>query len=625
MAANQIGPSTTQTSYLVPTDPAVSFTSILSAGDQVPGSLKADGTPWKFVGTPDGLGAYDNGDGTFTVLVNHEIGPTAGVVRAHGSAGAFVDRLVIDKQTLAVVSAGDLGKTVFTFNATSGTYVQGTTAFNRLCSADLPATSAFYDATTGLGTQARIFMNGEEAGAEGRAFGWVATGPSAGTVYELPRLGKFSWENSVANPFTGAKTVTIGTDDATPGQLYLYAGDKQATGTEVDKAGLTNGKLYGIKVPSFAVETTALKLGAAGTAFTIQEIGPNGDASKMTGAQIQAESSAEGVTEFLRPEDGAWDPTNANRFYFNTTDAVTAPSRLWALDFVDAKRPELGGTIKMLLDGTEGQVMLDNMTLSPDGKVILQEDVGNNARLGKVWEYDPVTDKLTQLAEHDPARFSGLTTPFNQDEESSGVVDVTSILGSPGKQAFLIDVQAHYAFGNPEIVEGGQLQLMTINNATQQSQLHAQYRFYNTKTGDHFITANGDEFNQILKTMPDYHYEGVVGATPDKGVDTQDVFRFFNTKTGDHFYTASTTERDLLQKSLPDYHYEGVAFEAYANPATNGSTGETMERFYNTKTGLHMYTADANEISQLKAGGGWVDEGRAFTVHVATTDGLLLT
>jgi len=37
-----------------------------------------------------GLGAFDNGDGTFTVLMNHELGATSGVARAHGGKGAFV-------------------------------------------------------------------------------------------------------------------------------------------------------------------------------------------------------------------------------------------------------------------------------------------------------------------------------------------------------------------------------------------------------------------------------------------------------------------------------------------------------------------------------------------------------
>ncbi|WP_167858750.1 alkaline phosphatase PhoX, partial [Methylobacterium nonmethylotrophicum] len=453
------GPSTTQTPYLVPSTGTVSFTSLLSAGDTVPGSLKADGTPWRFVGVPDGIGAFDNGDGTATVLVNHEIGATSGVVRAHGSAGAFVDRLIIDKATLKVVSASDLGTSYYGYNTATGTYQPGTTALARLCSADLPAVSAFYDAATGLGTKSRIFMNGEENGTEGRALAWIVNGPEAGRFYELPRLGKFSMENSLANPASGAKTVTIGTDDSATGQLYVYVGTKQATGSEIDKAGLTNGKLYGIKVPAFVAETNATSVDPVGTAFTLQEMGPSGDVSRMTGVQLQSESDAEGVTTFLRPEDGAWDPSNPNRFYFVTTNAITSPSRLWALDFTDVTRPELGGTVKELLRGTEGQVMLDNMTVTADGKVILQEDPGNSPRLSKVFQYDPATGALTELAQHDPARFSAPTAPFTQDEESSGVLDVSTIFGAPGRQAFLLDTQAHYALGG-EIVEGGQLMLM---------------------------------------------------------------------------------------------------------------------------------------------------------------------
>ncbi len=46
---------------------------ILTVGDSV--NTKLDGvSPYRMVGIPDGLGAYDNGDGTFTVLMNHELG-----------------------------------------------------------------------------------------------------------------------------------------------------------------------------------------------------------------------------------------------------------------------------------------------------------------------------------------------------------------------------------------------------------------------------------------------------------------------------------------------------------------------------------------------------------------------
>ncbi|AWN43679.1 matrixin family metalloprotease [Methylobacterium durans] len=157
------------------------------------------------------------------------------------------------------------------------------------------------------------------------------------------------------------------------------------------------------------------------------------------------------------------------------------------------------------------------------------------------------------------------------------------------------------------------------------SDVNAVYRFYDTRTGDHFYTTSAAEKAQILKSLPSYQYEGVGWATPQDGPNTIDVFRFYDTKTGQHFFTTDAGERDTIIKTLPSYHYEGVAFEAYASPAAAGTGGVTLERFYNTQTGLHHYAANAAEadaINHGSAGPGWVDEGRAFTVHVPT-DGML--
>jgi hypothetical protein len=453
--------TTSQTPYLVPSQSNVHFTSILSAGDVA--GVKPDGTtPWRMVGVPDGLGAFDNGDGTITVLMNQEIGPAAGVVREHGQTGAFVSKLIIDKATLSVVSASDLDQAVFFWNSTTHAYELATVGNGRFCSADLPAVSAFFDAVSGLGTTDRIFMNGEEFGVDGKPMAHIVTGVDAGKAYELPRLGNAGWENLLARPNSGAKTVVIGTDDTTGGQVYVYIGKKQASGNAIEKAGLTNGSLYGIKA-DFLNEASAGQ--SFSGSFTLAAL-PN--ETNRNGTDVQNDSVAAGVTGWLRPEDGAWDMVNPNRFYFVTTNGFTAPSRLWALDFVNPTDPRQGGTYTALLDGTEGQKMFDNITVSPDGTLILQEDVGNQARSGRTWHYDPKTDTLTQIAQHDVARFGDETTPatapFNQDEESSGVIDVTSMLGSASQRAFLLDTQAHYSIPG-EIVEGGQLQLMLIDTA----------------------------------------------------------------------------------------------------------------------------------------------------------------
>ena len=452
-----------QTPYLNASQSNVQFRAIISAGDIA--GTKADGTPWRMVGVPDGLGVFDNGNGTVTVLMNHEIANTVGITRDHGAKGAFVSQLIIDKATLGVVSASDAASKEYLWNSTTKAYDLSTVALNRFCSADLPLVSAFYDEKTGLGTQARIFMTGEEAGVEGRPMAVIVSGSDAGSMYELPKLGNMSFETLVASPYTGVKTVVMANDDNSPaGQVYMYIGTKQSTGSTLDKAGLTNGSLYGIKA-DFRTEAANATQALSGT-FTLTALQ---DETNRTGADLQAESVTAGITEWLRPEDGAWDTINPNRYYFNTTASQTTPSRLWALDFVDPTDPTKGGTYTALLDGTEGHVMLDNLTVSPDGTLILQEDPGNFAAAAKMWHYDPTTDKLTEIARFDSARFgdTGIapTAPFTVDEETSGVIDVTDLFGSATTKAFLLDAQAHYSFTGAnatEVAEGGQLMLMTI-------------------------------------------------------------------------------------------------------------------------------------------------------------------
>jgi len=449
-----------QTPYLKDTlNSGVTFKTIISANE-------AAQNGYKMAGIPDGLGAFDNGNGTFTVLMNHEINGL-GVKRAHGSKGAFVSKWIIKKSDLTVVSGSDLMQNAKLWNGTS--YTSYTSAnnndqtiarFSRFCSADLPEVAAFYNSNTGKGTQERIFMNGEESGAEGRAVAHIVTGSEASVSYELPYLGKYSWESAVALPYKSDKTVVAGMDDGTGGQVYFYIGTKTNTGTDIQKAGLTNGKVYGIKITGVATEAATGSLNVSpNTTFTLVDLG---DVSAMTGAQLEAASIAKGVTTFQRPEDGTWNPNDLTEFYFATTNAFANPSRLWKLKFSDINNPENGGTITAVLDGTEGQKMLDNICFDNNGNMILLEDVGNNAHNGKIWQYTPATDVLKMIGKHDAARFGEIgiaaTAPFSQDEETSGVIDVSCILGNGW---FLIVDQAHYTTGMPsDIVEGGQFLAM---------------------------------------------------------------------------------------------------------------------------------------------------------------------
>jgi len=441
------GPSSSQSPYVVPSQDGVVTKSILTVGDSVDG--------YRMVGIPDGLGAYKDKAGKLQLFMNHELRPDVGTVRAHGAKGAFVSTYSIDKHDLEISSAKDLIQQIATYNPVTGAYKPAAKgiALSRLCSADLPAGSALYDKRSKLGYEGPLFMNGEETGSEGRAFAHAEDG----TSYELAALGKFSWENSVANPATGTKTVVVGTDDSTPGQVYVYVGDKKRSGNPAEQAGLTGGKLYGIKVPGIPVEPVNTGI-ASGTAFTAADLG---DVSAKTGIQLEASSDAAAVTEWQRPEDASWDPKHPNDLYFVITASFKTQSKLYRLRFADSANPAAGGTVDQLLVGTEdggtGERfhMLDNITVDRRGHVMLQEDPGGQEYIARIWQYDIGTDALTEVAHHDPDRFhTGGSKFITNDEESSGIIDAERLLG---KGWYLLDVQAHRAHPDPELVEYGQL------------------------------------------------------------------------------------------------------------------------------------------------------------------------
>ncbi|MGW5666527.1 hypothetical protein [Micromonospora sp. NPDC003776] len=423
------GPSSSDAPYLVRHTPGVTLTSVLTTGDSVGG--------YRMAGTPDGLGAYDNGDGTFTVLMNHEFANNAGIARAHGGKGAFVSKWVVDKDTLRVLSGSDLIRKVFLSN--NGQYVDTPgAALNRLCSADLAARTAYFNPATGKGYDGRIFTNGEET-TGGRAFGHVV---DTGETYQLAGMGTASWENVVANPATGDKTVVIGTSDGGAGTVTVYVGDKKTTGNPVEKAGLTGGQSYTIAVPGMAAEDSTTSWTNGPLPFTLASTGGTG---------------------FDRPEDGAWDPNNPGDFYFATTASMTKHSRLWRLRFNDVTDPTKGGTVTMVLEGpadqSGGPKMMDNITVNDRGQVLIQEDPGNQVYLAGVYQFDIASGAVRRIADHDPQRFLADGAYFEtNDEESSGIIPAPFL----GAGKYLLDVQNHTRSTDPELVEKGQLLILTV-------------------------------------------------------------------------------------------------------------------------------------------------------------------
>lgn len=468
------GPSSSATPYVraVAGGPAVDVVSFLTVGDSV--NMRADGvTPYRFAGIPDGMGAYDNGNGTMTLFVNHEHTTTAnGANHAHQApgvvGGAYVSRWIVNTSAganfLRVSNGDDLMTSVAVTTAGAGSL----TNFNRFCSADLALQSAFYNPASGKGTTEKIFMTGEESGSNGRV---IAIGAIERMGCEIPAFNASlgAWETACARPYASDSTVVIATSDGGANRVFLYVGTKQDSGTLMERAGLMNGLAYGIQV-----QVKGANVASENRDFCFNTSG----SARYSASFVLATGGTAAGTTFLRPEDGAWDPANPSDFYFVTTDRIDnleiggvqiGRSRLFRMRFSDVANPLAGGTIEALLAGTEGQNMMDNITVFNDlaggTRVLCQEDPGNAVHNAKTWLYTVGNDSMVKILESDKARFGDLslaaTAPFNVDEENSGVIDARDTLGLGW---FIGNMQAHYSQPG-ELVEGGQLYAFYLPSA----------------------------------------------------------------------------------------------------------------------------------------------------------------
>ena len=410
-----MGPSTHTPPYVLPVAAGVRTASLLTVGDSVEG--------YRMAGIPDGMGAYRNDGNGLTLLMNHEINELSGnrapartarrvrvgvvdrsqVVRGHVRARSHRSGrpvLGLPRRRVLAVPADGFDAPFDAFNA----------PFDRFCSNTLTTPGQLFNEETGNGYEGQLFFPSEENGNIGRSFGLTTDGAMA----QLPRLGLFSYENVAPAYNSTDTTLAFGSEDEADGQLWIYAGTKQAGGSPFDRAGLNNG------VPSVAsVAGATTDAGFRATygkdtpaRFALNEVNWNQD-----GNALNAEAKAKGLS-LDRIEDSHWDPASPNDLYFLTTEsgkgADTPTGRygrdgggLWRMRFDDIERPGLGGTLTLLLDGSEEPFLNkpDNMTIDGEGNLLIQEDPGNNVSLARIVAYRIADGARGVLARFDPALF----------------------------------------------------------------------------------------------------------------------------------------------------------------------------------------------------------------------------
>ena len=228
----------------------------------------------------------------------------------------------------------------------------------------------------------------------------------------------------------------------------------------------------------------------------------------QNGAAQNAQAASKGLS-LVRIEDGAFDPKHRNDYYFLTTqggDTADNPAEagvardgggLWRLSFTDVDRPELGGTLTLLLDGSEAPYLSkpDNMTIDTEGNLLIQEDPGGNDHIARIVAYRIKDGALGVVAQFDPALF-GVTNPvggtsddravLTTDEESSGIIDAKQIFGDG---TFLFDAEVHTAknLSDPaSLVENGQLLLLHVDEwDSVYGERDHQHRGHDDQLGEH--------------------------------------------------------------------------------------------------------------------------------------------
>jgi hypothetical protein len=479
--------------YVEPVGGHYQVKALFSVDDKVPLLGGASGQQYRMVGIPDGLGAHPNRDGTSTLFMNHELGFTAlsePVVGGPKNRGAIVSQWILDQDgdPIAGKRAYDSiydENTLLGPAPVVGNEAQMPRQLARYCSGFLAGPATGFDRP--------IYLTNEESSSpdtfDGK--GGLSVAIFDGELHTLPKLGRYAKENTVVQPTQGTRTVVLPTEDGPAtldNQLYMYVGtkDRSANATVLARNGLDNGKLYVFRSldPARNSERTFTSGSVTGEWVQI----PN--AEDLTDVQLEAASDAIGAMTFVRPEDGAFNPTSPNEFFFVTTgsssgadDGVNELGRLYSLR-LHPGNPLKPGTLTTVYNadtvvagGGDIAISPDNLDVSrrylminEDGTTESRAVMAAKGRDGSIWRFDlakgPVgavgvdASTATRVAQLDPPGRDGI--PVGPGVwETSGIIDTSTLFGA---NTWLSDVQAHPPTtppaGSTVTVEDGQLFLL---------------------------------------------------------------------------------------------------------------------------------------------------------------------
>jgi hypothetical protein len=491
------------------------FTNGLNAGDSVY-------TP---TGIFDGLGAYDNQDGTITLLANSELNATVGYPYLVGEValtGARISKFIIDKDVndnatdgyqSAIIKGGIAYDTIIDANGnrvTSAAQLNGGLA--RFCSSSLEEANKFGPRR---GFVDRTYLTGEES-SEGLNY---ALDTKTDTMYALPGLGRAGWETAIQVDTGSRKTVGVLLMDDNTAPAYLWVAEKATakSASYLERNGLAaeQGNLYTwvptggsigsdagtVGIPDSA-DLNALALGKA-AAGSWALVGSGTEVAGWNEATLRANANALGALQLSRLEDASINPSNGQQVVFATTgnsafggadlfgNLVTlnlkgafdrngqiSDSNRTSLKVIydgdrqirrwDASNGNGNGVIDAEEQGAFGATIFknpDNLTWSEDGNIYVQED--RSVAAGFFSAQEASIFKVNPIVK-DPATGQALTERWAQINRGAvptvyGQSDPLPLDFGNWESSGIIDVSRLYGEA-PGSVFVGDVQAHSLNN-----------------------------------------------------------------------------------------------------------------------------------------------------------------
>ena len=319
---------------------SLQVSSLLTNGEFTNGLNRGDSV-YTAPGIFDGLGAYDNGDGTYTVLANSELGAAVGVpylVDGVALTGARISKFIIEKDIdnvasngyqSAVIAGGIAYTSIIDANGdrvTSADQLNG--GFNRFCSGSFEEANKFGNRR---GFVDAIYLTGEEAD-EGLFY---ALDTETDTMYALAGLGRGGWETAIQVDTGSRDTVGVILMDDNTAPIYLWVGEKSTSRRAdfLERNGLAadQGNLYtwvptggsigtgaGTAGVPDSADLNALGLGTAAAGRWVL-VGSGTQVAAMTEAQLRTAATNLGALQLSRLEDANINPDNGQQLVFATT------------------------------------------------------------------------------------------------------------------------------------------------------------------------------------------------------------------------------------------------------------------------------------------------------------------